>query len=93
MAFNNYPSMEAPHNIVLESRERCTVSGVIEVLSFDEGEIVMETTHGLITVGGESLNVERLNLDVGELSLSGQVAAIIYSDGPKDKKSFWSKLF
>lgn len=89
---NEYRPEGAPHSVILENRGRCSVSGVIEVLSFDEDEIVMETNRGNLTVGGQGLHVEKLSLDTGELTLDGSVDAIVYSQ-EKRGKSFWGRFF
>lgn len=93
MKNDDFRLTENPHNVVMESRQKCSVSGVLEVLSFDENEIVMETSRGTLTIGGENLNVEKLSLDIGELTLEGDVDALIYADDTKGKKGFWSKIF
>ena len=84
---------DTPHSIVLEERHRLSVSGVSEVLSFDEEEVVMETSMGQLTVEGEGLHVEKLTLDVGELTLEGNISALCYSREGKSRSSFWSKVF
>ncbi len=90
---NDFRPPEAPHNVIIEGRQRCSITGVVEVISFDEQEIVVETNRGVITVGGTTMHVERLSLDIGELMLEGNIDAIVYSDEGKQKKGFWSKLF
>ena len=63
---NNDFRAELPHSIQLEERHRLAVTGVSEVLSFDENEVIMDTSLGLLTVEGEGLHVEKLSLDMGE---------------------------
>ena len=85
--------MESSQNIVLENRERATVSGVLEVVSFDENEVVMETSHGLLTVSGDGLHVEKLTLEAGELVIAGRIDAMLYTEGRGSRGSFWSRFF
>ena len=61
----NEPRGETPHNLILEDRRRLSVSGVMEVISFDDSQVVMETDRGVLTVDGGELHVEKLSLDVG----------------------------
>lgn len=84
---------ELPHSLTLEERGRLTVTGVSEVLSFDENEVVMDTSLGQLTVEGEQLHVERLSLDVGELTVAGTVQSLCYSRMGQRKGSFWSRMF
>lgn len=93
MAYNDGQTAGATGNIILEGRERLSISGVTDVLSFDEGEVVAETTMGLLVTAGEDLHVERLSLDVGELVLTGHIAALEYVGDRKQKGGLWSKLF
>lgn len=83
----------SPHNIILENRERLSVSGVSEVISFDENEVSLVTSMGVLTVGGQELHVEKLNLEVGELSIAGRVEAVVYEDEQQRRRGFWSRLF
>ena len=84
---------DLPHSLSLDERHRLAVTGVSEVLSFDENEVVMDTTLGLLTVEGEGLHVEKLSLDVGELTLEGSVQCLCYSHDRSKKGSFWSRVF
>ena len=80
------------NNIIIENREKASISGVSEVISFDEREITMDTCQGRLTIIGEGMHVEKLNLDIGEIALSGRIDGFEYS-GKQKEKSFWSKIF
>ena len=60
------------HRLVLSDRHTGSVTGVNDVVSFDENEIVLDTEMGLLTVRGKELHVKRLTLEKGELDLEGQ---------------------
>ena len=68
------------HHLILEDRERLTVSGVEEVESFDENTIVMDTTQGVLIVRGENLHIEKLSLDGGDLKVEGTVESLTYEE-------------
>ena len=76
---------EAAHHIILEERERLSVSGVEEVESFDENTIVMSTTRGTLVIRGENLHIEKLSLDGGDLKVEGDIDALTYEDGGRDR--------
>ena len=90
---NNEFRPDLPHSLNLEERHRLAVTGVSEVLSFDENQVVMDTALGLLTVEGEQLHVEKLSLDIGELTLEGTVDSLQYSRSGQKKGSFWSRVF
>ena len=55
-------SREMPHSVILEGREKLTISGVTDVHSFDEEQVLLETVRGMLVVRGQGLHVERLQL-------------------------------
>lgn len=81
------------HRVTLEGRERLTVSGVEDVVRFDENCIVMTTCVGTMVVTGENLHIGKLTLDGGELHVDGQVDAVTYEDTPAQRGSLLQRLF
>ena len=84
---------DTPHHLILEGREQLSVSGVDEVESFDETQIVMYTTKGTLIVRGGGLHIEKLSLDGGDLKVEGEIDSLTYEDGSRDKGGFFSRLF
>lgn len=82
-----------PHNLVLEDRRMLTVSGVSDVDSFDEETVVVFTDLGELTIRGSNLHINRLSVEVGELSVEGNIAALIYSDDTPKSSGFFSRVF
>ena len=80
MAYDN-DFNPAPHRLTLDGRDKLTVSGVEDVERFDENEIVMNTTDGVLIVNGANLHIGKLSLDGGELHVDGRVDALSYEDG------------
>lgn len=68
------------HNMILENREKMTVSGVEHVTSFNTTLIILVTVQGNITIKGENLDIKKLNLDDGNLAIEGYINSIVYSD-------------
>lgn len=73
-------------NLILESRTKLNASGVIDVLSFDDQIVLIETELGLLTVKGENLRINKLNLDNSELIIEGEINSLAYSEKDFDKK-------
>ncbi|MBR3780275.1 MAG: sporulation protein YabP [Clostridia bacterium] len=82
-----------PHNLVLEDRKLLTVSGVSDVDSFDEQTVIIFTDMGELTVRGSNLHINRLSVEVGELTVEGNIAALIYSDEAPKNSGFFSRVF
>lgn len=82
-----------PHNVVMEERKHLTISGVKDVDSFDEMNIVAITTLGEMTISGSNLRINRFSTDVGELAIDGEIVSIIYSENSREQGGFFSRIF
>ena len=82
-------------NIVLENREKLSISGVLDVLSFDDQIVILETELGLLTVKGENLKINKLSIDTEEVIVEGDIFNLGYSEKDIDKKAggFLGKIF
>lgn len=88
--------MQRAHKVVVVGRKSGTVSGISDVLSFDENEIVLDTEMGLLTIKGKDLHISRLSIELGEADMEGKVDSMAYSERGHKKKqegSFVSRLF
>ena len=75
------------HKIWISGRKSGTVTGISDVLSFDETEILMDTEMGMLSIKGKGLHISKLNLEKGEAELEGQVDSLVYSaKGHKRKR-------
>ena len=74
-------------NIVLENREKWSISGVLDVLSFDDQIVILETELGLLTIKGENLRINKLSLDTTEVVINGEIYNLGYTENNSDKKS------
>ena len=82
-----------PHNLILEDRKKLSVSGVNDVGSFDEENIVVSTDYGELTVRGEKLHITKLSLEVGEMCIEGKVSGMQYAEAVEKSTGFLSKVF
>lgn len=82
-------------NVVLEDRKRLTLSGVIEVISFDEQKIDLTTNLGNLTIKGEELKMNKLDVQNGDVIIAGNIASIVYNGkvAKKSNQSIISRLF
>ncbi len=80
--------------ITLDNREKLSVTGVIDVESFNEESIIAVTDLGVLIIRGTELHINKLNLDSNELVVDGDIFSLEYSDGETGKsKSFFGKMF
>ena len=84
------------HKIVISNRKSRVLNGVIDVLSFDVGEILLETELGMLMIKGNDLHVNRLTLEKGEIDIEGKIDSFTYSDvktASKKNESLLGRLF
>ena len=80
-------------NIILENREKLSVSGVKDILTFDEDEIMLDTELGTLRVTGSNLKVEKLSVDTGEVLARGEINSMTYTDEAVRKGGFFKSMF
>lgn len=88
-------SVKTSHNISMYGRETVNITGVKDVLSFDAGEVLLDTDQGILMIRGQELHVSRLTLEKGEVDVDGRVDSLAYSDTGTGKsgESFLGRLF
>lgn len=82
--------LQGKHNAILENRHHLVLSGVTDVDSFNEQEICLFTQLGELTIHGENLHINEMSVESGELSVEGDVKALVY--GEKDRKKKLSAI-
>lgn len=81
------------HRVSLLDRAQLQISGVREVISFDEDMVLLQTVCGTMKIEGSAMHVSALNVDRGELVLDGRVDGIRYEGDGAAKSGFWGRLF
>lgn len=79
-------------NIIVEDRKKFTLTGVKDVLSFDEQTIMLDTVAGKLAIKGEELKLGNFDTAKGDISGSGKICALIYTALENDG-GFFSRLF
>ena len=74
------------HKIILGNRSNGSITGVLDVISFDITEVLLETEQGMLNIKGKDLHVNRLNLEKGEVDVEGTIDALSYSQVPASIK-------
>ena len=71
---------KSAHSLCMKDRESLEVSGVSDVISFDEAGIVLSTECGVLSIDGSELHIVTLNVDEGNVAITGTVNGIIYPE-------------
>ena len=95
MALQKVPTEQSKkHDIVLEDRKNMKLTGIVEISSFDERKIVMQTEQDQLTVTGNLLHIRNFNTQTGEVRLEGIIDSLVYSEKKKkDRIRLWDKIF
>ena len=81
---------QMPHKLSLDERSRLTMTGVTEVVSFEETSIVLHTVLGTLIVQGSDLKLKTLSLEGGQVAVDGSICALVYEES---RLSGWRRLF
>ena len=85
-------TISLPHKLTLNERKNLTMTGVKEVVSFDEDAVVLSTALGMLTIHGQKLQLKNLSLDGGQVAVDGNIAALIYEE-PRPEKKGLGRIF
>ncbi len=82
---------QLPHKLTLSERSKLTMTGVTEVVSFEENAVVLHTVLGTLEIQGQDLQLKMLSMDGGQVAVDGKINALYYED-PRPA-GFWGRLF
>lgn len=80
---------QLPHELRLKERQELTMTGVTEVVSFDDTAVVLHTSLGTLMVQGQGLKLKTLSLEGGQVAVSGEISALVYEE---PRLSGWRRL-
>ena len=86
-------NLVSAQNVIIENRKKLNLSGVKDVLNFDDETIMLDTTLGRMTIKGEELHIESFNIASGDLTATGKVYAVVYMSNAKTGGGLVSRLF
>ena len=84
-------SLQLPHALTLNERNRLSMTGVSEVVSFDENAVVLRTSAGTLSIHGQQLQLKQLSPDGGQVAVDGKISALVYED-PRNDRSWLQRL-
>lgn len=89
-------TVKTVHRVVMEGRRKVEVTGVQDLLVFDETEVIMETNEGMLSIRGSDLHMSNLNLDQGLIGLAGEISDLMYDESggaAQSRSGLMSRLF
>ena len=82
--------LQLPHKLSLDERKKLTMTGVNEVLRFEDTAVTLSTALGNLTVYGQQLVLKRLSQDGGQVAVDGKIDALIYEE-PRSAGRLWRR--
>ena len=61
------------HKVIMINRKSCSLTGITDVIAFDEKEVILETQMGALFIRGENMHIKRLTLEQGEVDVEGSI--------------------
>ncbi len=94
MNTENKPNEGKIHRFCMSNRANAQIEGVLEVISFDDKEVLLDTSCGMMTIDGTELRISTLNTETGLVALEGRIDAITYFEKKNEQKSggFFSRM-
>lgn len=77
----------------MENRSKMVLSGVLDVITFEEENVQLKTVKGDLTIRGDKLKMESYQSEIGDLIIYGNIYALVYVNDLNEKQGFWNRLF
>ena len=74
------------HDVLIKNRQRMEMTGIEDVTSYIDEEIIVLTSDMSVSIEGENLKIERFNSENGELILTGTINGMFYFTKKTTKK-------
>ncbi len=84
-------NLQLPHKLTLNERKNLTMTGVTEVVSFDDTAVVLRTALGTLEIQGQQLQLKTLSIDGGQVAVDGHISSLYYEE-PRPTGSFWRRF-
>ncbi|WP_461207195.1 sporulation protein YabP [Clostridium sp. DL1XJH146] len=87
--------IENKSSLSLDNRKKLQITGVVEVIAFNDKDIQLDTKLGKLTIKGEKLKMNKLDVQLGDVAIIGQVNSLVYTsiESKNEKESIIARLF
>lgn len=84
---------QRPHKLLISDRQTVSIEGVAEIQSFDDEEVILQTSAGTLLIRGSNLHIRSLNLEAGSAAIEGQLNSMEYEDAKERRRGLFSRMF
>lgn len=87
-------NIKKEHSLNLLNRQKLDLTGVVDVISFNEDNVILNTKLGTLNIKGKNMRVNKLNVDNGDMTIAGEILSLVYlTKEASNKESVLKKLF
>ncbi|HBG38449.1 MAG TPA: sporulation protein YabP [Clostridiaceae bacterium] len=87
-------NIKKEHSLNLLNRQKLDLTGVVDVISFNEDSVILNTKLGTLNIKGKNMRVNKLNVDNGDMTIAGEILSLVYlTKEASNKESLLKKLF
>ena len=84
-------SKHTGHSVTICDRQSVLLTGIEDVLNFDEGAVVLATTLGTLAIEGEGLHIKQMNVDSREFGIEGKIFSLCYMDKRSRRRGLFQR--
>ena len=85
--------VQRPHKLLISDRQSVSIEGVADVRSFDDEEVILQTSAGTLLIRGDSLHIKSLNLEAGNAVIDGRLDSMEYEETKEKRKGWFGRVF
>ncbi|HBF76386.1 MAG TPA: sporulation protein YabP, partial [Clostridiaceae bacterium] len=71
-------NIKKEHSLNLLNRQKLDLTGVVDVISFNEDSVILNTKLGTLNIKGKNMRVNKLNVDKGDMTIAGEILSLVY---------------
>ncbi len=79
------------HTVTICNRQSVLLTGVEDVVNFDEGAVVLATVQGTLAIEGEGLHIKQMNVDSREFGIEGKISSLCYLDKRSRRRGLFQR--
>ena len=81
------------HTVTIENRKDMLITGVVQVVAYDEYKVILKTDYGRLIISGRNLVAGEISAKTNQLSLTGDIDVLQYQQNKGKSEGMLSKLF
>ncbi len=83
------------HSITLKERKSMIISGVSEIIRFDDGSVLLDISDSQLSIEGSELKIASFSNENGDVCITGRIDSIVYLGTSQEsyRRGFLKRIF